>query len=132
MDFLNIENFKKQTILIVEDSASMRKFIALSLKFLGYKVVLAVDGMDAIEKIPGETIDLVITDLNMPNIDGFKLIEYIRAIEEYKAVPIIVLSSLTEECDIGKSIEMGANSYLMKPFNTQVIQSEVKRLLANK
>lgn len=129
MDFLNIENFKKQTILIVEDSASMRKFIALSLKFLGYKVVLAVDGMDAIEKIPGENIDLVITDLNMPNIDGFSLIEHIRAIEEYKDIPIIVLSSLTEECDIEKSIEMGANSYLMKPFNTQVIQSEVKRLL---
>lgn len=130
MDFLNIENLKKQTILIVEDSASMRKFIALSLKFLGYKVILAVDGMDAIEKIPGETIDLVITDLNMPNIDGFKLIEHIRAIEEYKAIPIIVLSSLTDECDIEKSIEMGANSYLMKPFNTQVIQSEVKRLLS--
>lgn len=129
MDFLNIENFKKQTILIVEDSASMRKFIALSLKFLGYKVVLAVDGMDAIEKIPGENIDLVITDLNMPNIDGFSLIEHVRAIEEYKDIPIIVLSSLTEECDIEKSIEMGANSYLMKPFNTQVIQSEVKRLL---
>lgn len=130
MDFLNIENLKKQTILIVEDSASMRKFIALSLKFLGYKVILAVDGMDAIEKIPGETIDLVITDLNMPNIDGFKLIEHIRAIEEYKTTPIIVLSSLTDECDIEKSIEMGANSYLMKPFNTQVIQSEVKRLLS--
>ncbi len=130
MDFLNIENFKKQTILIVEDSASMRKFIALSLKFLGYKVVLAVDGMDAIEKIPGENIDLVITDLNMPNIDGFSLIEHVRAIEEYKDIPIIVLSSLTEECDIERSIEMGANSYLMKPFNTQVIQSEVKRLLS--
>lgn len=108
----------------------MRKFIALSLKFLGYKVVLAVDGMDAIEKIPGENIDLVITDLNMPNIDGFSLIEHVRAIEEYKDIPIIVLSSLTEECDIERSIEMGANSYLMKPFNTQVIQSEVKRLLS--
>ncbi len=129
MDITNLENVKKETILIVEDSPSMRKFIALSLKLFGYKVILAVDGMDALEKLPGEEISLIITDLNMPNMDGFEFINNIRNIEKYEKLPIIVLSSLTEEDDIGKSMNLGANTYIIKPFNTQVIQAEVQKLI---
>jgi two-component system chemotaxis response regulator CheY len=119
----------ESTILVAEDSPSIRKFIALSLKLLGHKIVMAVDGMDALEKLPLQKVDLVITDLNMPNMDGYKLIESIRSFPEYQNVPIIILSSLSKEEDIQEGLASGANSYLVKPFNTKRIQYEVTKYL---
>jgi two-component system, chemotaxis family, chemotaxis protein CheY len=118
-----------KTILVVEDSASVRKFISISLKIKGYNVIETVDGMEALEKLPNETIDLLITDLNMPNIDGLKLIRTIRSLSEYKELPIIILSSLSKEEDIKTGLSTGANSYLIKPFNTKRIQYEVAKYI---
>ncbi len=119
----------QKTILVAEDSASVRKFINLSLKLQGYKIITAVDGMDALEKLPGLNIDLLITDLNMPNIDGLKLIRTVRENPEYKNLPIIILSSLSKDEDIQKGLEAGANSYLIKPFNSKRVQYEVSKYL---
>jgi DNA-binding response OmpR family regulator len=119
-----------KTILIAEDSAAVRKFITLALKIKGYKVIPAVDGMDALEKLPTENIDLLVTDLNMPNIDGLKLIKTIRESAEYKDLPIIILSSLSKDEDINAGLDAGANSYLIKPFNTKRIQYEVAKFLS--
>ena len=113
-----IHETKVSTILVAEDSPSIRKFLALSLKLLAHKIVMAVDGMDALEKLPLQAVDLIITDLNMPNLDGFKLIKSIRSDPEYLNVPIIILSSLSNEEDIQEGLASGANSYLIKPFNT--------------
>jgi CheY-like chemotaxis protein len=118
-----------KTILIVEDSPSIRKFITLALKLEGYNILTAGDGMEAIEKLPQQEINLIITDLNMPNIDGYKLIQYIRNDSEYKNIPIIILSSLSKDEDIQKGLSIGANSYLIKPFNTKRIQYEVAKLI---
>lgn len=118
-----------KTILIADDSPSVRKFITLALKIMGYRVITAVDGMDALEKLPTEKIDLLITDLNMPNIDGLKLIRTIRQDEIYCDLPIIILSSLSKDEDINQGLEAGANSYLIKPFNTKRIQYEVAKFL---
>lgn len=119
-----------KTILVAEDSNSIRKFITISLKILGYKIITAEDGMEALEKIPNEKIDLLITDLNMPNIDGFTLIKNVRSQSDYKELPIIILSSLSKEEDITKGLAAGANSYLIKPFNTKRIQYEVSKYLS--
>ncbi len=119
-----------KTILIAEDSAAVRKFITLALKIKGYKVIPAVDGMDALEKLPTEHIDMLVTDLNMPNIDGLKLIKTIRESAEYKDLPIIILSSLSKDEDINAGLSAGANSYLIKPFNTKRIQYEVAKFLS--
>lgn len=119
----------KKTILTVDDSLSVRKFISLALKAGGYRVISAVDGMNALEILPNEKIDLVITDLNMPNIDGFELVKTIRENSMYKNLPIIILSSLTDTVNIEHGIEMGANSYLIKPFNMKKIQDEVAKYL---
>jgi two-component system chemotaxis response regulator CheY len=116
-------------ILVAEDSASIRKFITLALKLRGYHVITAVDGMEAMEKLPGEDIDLLITDLNMPNIDGYKLIQNIRSSDKYKDLPIIILSSLSGDEDVQQGLSAGANSYLIKPFNTKRIQYEVSKYL---
>ncbi len=118
-----------KTILVAEDSPSIRKFIALSIKLMGHQIVMAVDGMDALEKLPLQKIDLFVTDLNMPNLDGYKLIQTIRQNQEYKNTPIIILSSLSKDEDVQAGIDAGANSYLIKPFNTKRIQYEVAKYL---
>ena len=120
---------KSKTVLIAEDSSSVRKFITLALKLAGYKVIPAEDGMEALEKLPQQKIDLLITDLNMPNIDGFKLIRTIRSDPEYTDLPIIILSSLSKDEDVHQGLDSGADSYLIKPFNTKRIQYEVAKYL---
>ncbi len=119
----------EKTILIVEDSPTIRKFITIAIKVLGHKVITAEDGMQALEKLPIQKIDMLITDLNMPNIDGFKLIEEVRKQEQYKDLPIIVLSSLAKDDDVKKGLDAGADAYLVKPFNQKKIQYEVIKFL---
>jgi two-component system, chemotaxis family, chemotaxis protein CheY len=122
-------NNSQKTILVADDSASIRKFVTLSLKMQGYNVVCATDGMDAMEKLPHEDVSLVITDLNMPNMDGYNLIRSIRSSGNYNELPIIILSSLSSEDDIKEGMESGANSYLVKPFNAKRVQYEVSKYL---
>ena len=116
-------------ILIADDSPSVRKFVTFALKMKGYKVTVACDGMDALEKIPQDEFDLIITDLNMPNVDGFELIQTIRSNERYSSIPIIILTSMQNESEKEKGYSLGANSYLVKPFNVQKIQYEVAKYL---
>ena len=118
-----------KTILVAEDSHSIRKFITISLKILGHRIITAEDGMEALEKLPNEKVDLLITDLNMPNIDGFTLIKTVRSQPDYRELPIIILSSLSKDEDISRGLAAGANSYLNKPFNTKRIQYEVSKYL---
>ena len=116
-------------ILVAEDSSSVRKFITFALKLIGYEVITAVDGMEALEHLPKMKIDLLITDLNMPNVDGIRLIKAIREDPEYKNLPIIILSSLSADEDVEKGLSAGANSYLIKPFNAKRIQYEISKYL---
>ena len=120
----------EKTILIAEDSNSIRKFIASALKLRGFKVVEASDGMEALEKLPIQKVDLLITDINMPNLDGIGLIKSVRESPDYKDLPIIILSSLTKDEDIAKGLEAGADSYLIKPFNAKRVQYEVAKYLS--
>lgn len=83
----------KKVILIADDSSTGRKFVSFSLVMDEFEVITAVDGMDALEKMSQMNIDLAIVDLNMPNMDGFELIETIRESEDYTDLPVIILSS---------------------------------------
>lgn len=120
-----------QTILVVDDSPTVVKFVSFSLKSGGYNVVTACDGMDAIEKLSNlaESVDLVITDLNMPNLDGYGLIETLRSNDQHRETPIIILSSEEGEADRQRGIDVGATSYLVKPFKSQLLLSEVSKYL---
>lgn len=119
----------KKVVLVVDDSPTIRKFVSISLKVNGYEIIQVADGMEALEVLPSERIDLVITDLNMPNIDGFELIKTIRSNEDYKEIPIIILSSLSGSEEIEKGIQCGANAYLLKPFDSNRILYEVSKFL---
>ena len=120
-----------QTILVVDDSPTVVKFVAFSLKNSGFEVVTACDGMDAIEKISNlpAQVDLIITDLNMPNLDGYGLIDTLRENPQHSETPIIILTSEESQEDRDKGMTAGASSYLVKPFKSSLLLSEVSKYL---
>jgi two-component system, chemotaxis family, chemotaxis protein CheY len=118
------------TILVVDDSPTVRKFVSLSLSMQGFKVITACDGMDALEKLPTEKIDLVITDLNMPNMDGYEFIKTLRESDQYRELPVIILSSLSDQVSRNLGLKAGAHSYLVKPFSIEKVQYEVSKYVS--
>ncbi len=122
----------KPVVLIVEDSAVTRKFLMLAVRSKGYEVLTAHDGMEALEKLARGKVDMVITDLNMPNMDGFELTQTIRKQYTPREMPIIILSSLQNDQEREKGMSLGANAYLNKPFNTALIQEEIEKHLIRK
>jgi len=117
-----------RTILVAEDMESVRKFMTLALKLSDWDVIPVADGKSALEVLSLADIDLLITDLGMPEIDGITLIKKVRVMENYKDLPVIVLSGLGDEM-IKEAMEAGANSYLTKPFNAKKIQQEINKYL---
>ena len=118
-----------KVVLVVDDSATVRKFVAASLNITGFRVVTASDGVEALERMPAEKFDLIITDLNMPDMDGFEFIRTLRETPEYRDIPVIVLSSYTDLKSKDLALEMGAIAFLEKPLSTEAIQREVFRFI---
>jgi len=117
----------ERVVLVVDDSSTVRKFVSVSLTMQGFKVVTASDGMDALEKLPAGKVDLVITDLNMPNMDGLELIRALRENALYRDLPVIILTSLNDDQSKNTGINLGVASYLLKPFSLEKIQYEVSK-----
>ena len=117
-----------QSILAVDDSASMRQMVAFTLKSAGYNVVEAVDGQDAYEKANGRDFDLVLTDQNMPRMDGISLTKKLRENPKFKATPILILT--TESSDQMKQAgrSAGATGWLVKPFSPEKLVELVQRV----
>lgn len=120
-----------QKILVVDDSPTVVKFVSFSLKNSGFDVITARDGMEAVEKLStiSDEIDLIITDLNMPNLDGYGLIDTLRQNDKHRQTPIIVLTSEEGEEDRRKGVDVGASSYLVKPFRSAILLAEVSKYL---
>ena len=121
-------------ILVVEDSASMRSFVRNALESdsrssAGVDVVEASSGFEALRLLPRGPYDLVITDINMPDINGLELISFIRKSEAHKATPVLIITTQSSERDRARGLSLGANGYLIKPFSQDALQAEVWRLL---
>lgn len=118
-----------KTIMSVDDSASIRQMVSFTLQREGYTVIEAVDGSDALTKLKGTAVDMVITDLNMPNVDGIQLIQTMRADPAFKFTPIVMLTteSAADKKDVGK--QAGATGWIVKPFKPEQLVAVVKRLL---
>ncbi len=117
-------------IMVVEDSPTMRQLITFALKRLpDYKVVEAVNGMDAFKKLSSEPFDLILADINMPVMDGLKLIGLLRSDLKYKKIPIIIITTEGTAEDKKKAMAAGATAYLSKPIQTQDLLKMVKKLL---
>jgi two-component system chemotaxis response regulator CheY len=118
-----------KTILAVDDSSSLRQMVAFSLKAAGYQVVEAVDGQDGLEKASQQTVDLVLTDQNMPKMDGLTLIKSLRGMPAYAKVPILMLTTESSEEMKSKGRAAGANGWLVKPFDPQRLIEVVKKVI---
>ncbi|MEK7864478.1 MAG: response regulator [Nitrospirota bacterium] len=107
-------------ILVVEDSPTMRQLIGFAMKRIaGSKVIEATDGVDALKKLSSEKIDLILADINMPVMDGLKLVSLVRGNPAYKDIPIIMITTEGAEEDRKRALAIGANAYLPKPIQTQ-------------
>ena len=118
-----------KTIMTVDDSASVRQVVNFTLKDAGYDVIEAVDGKDALSKMTDIPIHMVITDLNMPNIDGIGLIREIRAKPSYKFIPIIMLTTESTEMKKREGKAAGATGWIVKPFNPEELIAVIKKVL---
>ncbi|SMF42088.1 MULTISPECIES: response regulator [Desulfovibrio] len=117
-------------ILIVDDSKTVRNLVAFIMKKEGFKVSTAEDGLDGLEKLYSlEKVDLIISDVNMPRMDGFTYIKTVREQDAYKDIPIIVLSTEGQEKDIQTGLNLGANLYMVKPAQPEKMVKNIKMLL---
>lgn len=118
-----------KVIMTVDDSSSVRQMVGFTLKNAGYQVIEAVDGKDAISKLTGSPVHMVITDLNMPNMDGIELIRSIRSNHTYKFVPIVMLTTESQASKKQEGKEAGATGWIVKPFKPEQLLAVVKKVL---
>ncbi len=120
---------KPKTILVVDDSGAIREAVAYMLQSYGFEVLKACDGSDSLKHFTGSPIDLVITDLHMPIMDGIGLIKEIRKLQDYSRIPILVL---TTESQVSKKMEAkkaGATGWIVKPFEPLSLMTIIKKVL---
>lgn len=118
-----------KTILAVDDSASLRQMVAFTLKTSGYEVVEAVDGEDGLSKAKAAVFDLVLTDQNMPRMDGLELIKNLRTLPQYKTTPILMLTTESSDTMKQQGRSSGATGWLVKPFDPQKLIDVVKKVI---
>jgi two-component system chemotaxis response regulator CheY len=117
-------------VLIVDDSPTMRQLLAFSLKRIrGVTIVEAKDGMEGLKKVTTETFDLALIDINMPVMDGLKLIHMIRTEENMDELPIVVITTEGADADKERAMELGANEYLTKPVQGSEVLAIAKKFL---
>ncbi len=117
-------------ILVVEDSPTMRQLISFAIKRIpSCRVVEATDGVDALKKLSSEKIDLILADINMPVMDGLKLVSLVRGNPAYKDIPVIIVTTEGAEEDRKRALSIGANAYLPKPIQTQELLKLVNTYL---
>ena len=108
------------SILVVEDSPTMRQLITFAMKRIANaKVIEATDGVDALKKLSSEKIDLILADINMPVMDGLKLVSLVKNNQSYKDIPVIIITTEGAKEDKERALAIGANAYLAKPIPTQ-------------
>jgi two-component system chemotaxis response regulator CheY len=121
-----------QRILIVEDSATMRSLLTTAIEELDVpvKITEAASGFDALRFLPREEFDLVVTDINMPDIHGLELVSFVRSNAKYQEIPLIIVSTEGSDRDRDKGLALGADAYMVKPFEPEVLRQVARDLLA--
>jgi two-component system, chemotaxis family, chemotaxis protein CheY len=118
-----------KTIMVVDDSASVRQMVSFTIKNCGYNTIEASDGADALVKMNGSSsVSMIITDLNMPNLDGIGLIRKVRVNPSYKFIPIIMLTTESQEARKTEGKQAGATGWIIKPFKPEQLVAVVKKV----
>lgn len=118
-----------KTILVVDDSASLRQIVSIALKGAGYDVIEGCDGVDGLSKLDGTKVHLIVSDINMPNMDGLTMVQKIKELPAYKFTPIIMLTTEAgaDKKDIGKAA--GVKAWMVKPFKPDQMLNAVSKLV---
>ena len=121
-----------QRILIVEDSSTMRAMLASALEELPepVKVTAVSSGFEALRELPRASYDLIVTDINMPDINGLELVSFVRRSEAYRSIPLVIVSTEGSQRDREKALSLGADAYLVKPFDPADLCRLIQELLA--
>jgi len=117
------------TILVVDDSWSVRQLVSLTLRSAGYEVIEAIDGADALSKLTGQEIHLIICDVNMPNMDGISFVKEVKKLDNYKFTPVIMLTTESQERKKQEGQAAGAKAWVVKPFRPDQLLSAVSKLV---
>jgi two-component system, chemotaxis family, chemotaxis protein CheY len=126
----DIGEMSEYNVLIVEDSPTMRQLIAFALKRIrGVRIVEASDGVDGLKKLSSERFDLILTDINMPIMDGLKLVSLVRNDANYRTIPIVVITTEGAQEDRERALALGANDYITKPIQPTKILEVARNLL---
>ena len=118
-----------KTVMIVDDSASLRQVVSIALKGAGYDVLEASDGQDALAKLTGQKVHLIISDVNMPNMDGITFVKNLKQLPEYKFTPVIMLTTESQEGKKAEGQAAGAKAWVVKPFKPDKILGAVAKLV---
>jgi len=118
-----------KTILIVDDSASLRQVVGITLRGAGYEVIEGCDGVDALAKLTGQRVHLIISDLNMPNMDGLTFLKEVKRLPAYRFTPVIMLTTEARESKRAEGRAAGARAWMLKPFRAEVMLGAVKKLV---
>ena len=117
-----------KTIMFVDDSASMRRVVSIALKGAGYDVLEGVDGRDALAKLNGQKVHLIISDVNMPVMDGITFLKSVKQMPAYKFTPVIMLTTESDESKKREGQAAGARAWVVKPFQPERLVDAVQRL----
>ena len=118
-----------KSILIVDDSASVRQVVSISLRNAGYEVTEGCDGKDALSKLKGQKVHLIISDVNMPNMDGISFVKAVKQMAAYKFTPIVLLTTESQESKKKEGQEAGAKAWIVKPFKPDQLLGVVQKLV---
>ena len=118
-----------KTVMVVDDAKSMRGLVSMTLQSAGYDVVEACDGKDALDKIGEHKINMVISDLNMPNMNGIELIKSLKQDPKYKFLPIVMLTTESEDAKKKEGQEAGAKAWILKPFKPETVLKVVSKII---
>jgi len=118
-----------KTIMVVDDSISLRQVVGIALKGAGYDVIEGRDGQDALSKLTGQKVHLVVCDVNMPNMDGFTFLRELKKLPLYKFTPVIMLTTETHDDKKQEGREAGAKAWVTKPFKPEVLLNAVQKLV---
>ena len=118
-----------KTILIVDDSSSVRSVVGIALRGAGYDVIEACDGVDALSKLTGQKVHLIVSDVNMPNMDGITLVKEVKKLPSYKFTPICMLTTEAEQSKMQEGKAAGAKAWIVKPFQPPKLLDVVSKLV---
>ena len=119
-----------KTVMIVDDSRAVRESLKFFLNEEGYSVIEGEDGLQGLEKLKDHHADLILTDVNMPNMDGLTMISEVKKLDKYRFTPILVLTTESQQSVMDKGRELGATGWIVKPFDNERVSKVLKKVLA--